>query len=60
MTKYSPADYEWVKKFVGKHSRGVSVKDIERYSNEEGIRLGTRPRDEKPPGREKIYQIVKD
>ena len=60
MTKYSPEDYEWVKRFVSKHSRGISVKDIVNHSLEEGIRLGTRPRDEKPPGREKIYQIVND
>ena len=60
MTNYSDVDYEWVKRFVSKHSRGISVKDIVNHSLEEGIRLGTRPRDEKPPGREKIYQIVKD
>ncbi len=60
MTKYSDIDYNWVKKFIRKHPKGVSVKDIERFSKEEGIKLGVRPRDEKPPGREKIYQIVKD
>ena len=59
MTKYSPEDYEWVKKIISRYSRGISVKDIAAISNEEGIRLGTRPRDEKPPGREKIYQIIK-
>lgn len=60
MTRYSPEDYEWVKRFISKHPKGVSVKDIVQDSREEGIKLIPRPRDEKPPGREKIHQIVKD
>jgi hypothetical protein len=60
LTKYDSKDYEWVKRFVSKHSRGISLKDILSHSLEEGIRFGTRPRDEKPPGREKIRQIVND
>ena len=60
MTNYSSDDYVWVKKVITRHTRGMSVKDIIKFSHEEGIRLGSRPRDEKPPGREKIYQIVKD
>ncbi len=60
MTKYSEDDYKWVRDAVAKHPHGMSVRDIERISRREGRRLGSRPRDEKPPGRDKIYQIIVD
>ena len=60
MTKYYNSDYVWIKKIVAMHSDGISVKDIERILCKESKRLGSRPRDEKPPGRDKIYQIVSD
>lgn len=60
MVKYSEGDYKWVKNTAAKHPGGLSVKDIERISRVESMRLGSRPRDEKPPGRDKIYQIVMD
>lgn len=60
MTKYSEDDYKWVKVTVAKHPSGMSVRDIEKISSRESKRLGNRPRDEKPPGRDKIYQIVMD
>lgn len=60
MTRYSEGDYWWVKDTVAKHPDGMSVRDIEEISCRESKRLGNRPRDEKPPGRDKIYQIVGD
>jgi hypothetical protein len=55
---FTPDDYEWVKKTIRQHSRGLSVRDIEKISKDQ--------RDikhnvwyERPPGRDKIFYIVK-
>ena len=60
MTKYYESDRMWVKKIVVQHPDGISAKDIEKILCKESRRLGNRPRDEKPPGRDKIYQIISD
>ena len=60
MTKYYDNDYRWVKNTIAKHPDGISVKDIERILCRENKRLGNRPRYEKPPGRDKLYQIISD
>ncbi len=60
MTKYYESDRAWVKKIVSQHPDGISVKDVEKILCKESRRLGNRPRYEKPPGRDKIYQIISD
>jgi len=56
---FSTADYDWVRKQIGYSvSRGISPKELGNISLLESKKLGSRPRDEKPPGREKISQII--
>jgi len=67
---YIPEDYNWVKKTLMKHHRGVSPKDLDRISSDgkkiharTWTDLGTEKNYERshiPPGRDKIYQIVHD
>ena len=59
MTNYTRRDYDWVLKIIKKH-KGISPKDVVRIAQDESSVLGRRPRDEKPPGRDKIYEIVND
>jgi hypothetical protein len=59
-TNYTEDDYNWVRKQISlHHPRGISRREIEEISQRESKRLGLRPRSEKPPGRDKIIQILK-
>ena len=60
MTSYTDKDYGWVKKIINKNPKGIGLKKLIEHLNELGIQLGKRTRDERPPGREKIRQIVTD
>ena len=60
MTKYTPQDYGWVHNTIKRHKSGISPNEIVQASQEESKMLGSRPRDEKPPGRDKIYKILND
>lgn len=56
---FSSKDYEWVRKQIGyNHPVGISRKQLFGISIKESRRLGNRPRFEKPPGRDKIIQIL--
>lgn len=60
-TNFSQQDYDWVRQQISlQHPRGISRRDLEKISRKESKRLGFRPRDEKPPGRDKIIQILKE
>lgn len=60
MVRYISKDVMWVRKMIEKNPKGISTKDLIRIAHERGAELGNRPRDEKPPGRDKIYQIIPD
>ena len=52
-------DYDWVRKQIGYgYPPGISRKQLFEISVKESRRLGNRPRFEKPPGRDKIIQIL--
>ena len=59
LTNFDSQDYEWVLKISKKRKKGISPKDIIKIAQEESQVLGHRPRNEKPPGRDKIYEIIK-
>lgn len=57
---YTEKDYGWVKKQISlNHPKSTSRKELEAISKSESKKLGLRPRSEKPPGRDKIIQILK-
>ena len=56
---YRPEDYNWVKKILMKHPRGLSPKDLTRISSEER-EINQRTWFDRPPGRDKMYQIIED
>ena len=53
------SDYNWIKKTLMKHPRGLSPKDLDRISSDER-KIKQRTWWERPPGRDKIYQILDD
>jgi len=55
----SVKEYEWVKKILRKHPKGLSPKNLVNISADER-ELGIRLRDRNPPSREKIYKILQD
>jgi len=59
MIRYTREDYDWVLKIIKKHRRGISPKEIVEKAQELSEILGHRPRDEKPPGRDKICEIIR-
>ena len=57
---FSDEDYEWVSKQLSYSApSGVSPKELAKISLKESKNLGMRPRNEKPPGRDKISQIIR-
>jgi len=54
---YRPEDYNWVKKTLMKHPRGLSPKDLDRISSDER-KIHAHTWFDRPPGRDKIYQII--
>ena len=59
MVEPSVKDYEWVKKILRKHPKGLSPKSLVEISAEEK-ELGMRIEKRNPPSREKIYKILQD
>lgn len=60
-TRFSPEDYDWVKKQIAyHHPKGISPKELLQISLNEGKKLLHGLRSEKPPGRDKIKQIIKE
>lgn len=61
ITKYGKEDYEWVKKQISlQGQKGITRRELEVISKKGGKRLLHAPRWEKPPGRDKIIQILSD
>jgi RNase H-fold protein (predicted Holliday junction resolvase) len=56
---YTSEDYNWVKKILSSHTRGLSPKDLDRISSEQR-KIHRDTWFERPPGRDKIYQILAD
>ena len=60
-TNYDPQDYDWVKKQISyNHPAGISMKQLEDLSLKESHKQGRKLRYEKPPGRDKIKQIINE
>ena len=57
LTSYTPDDEKWMIQIVTKHSKGISTKELNKLALKD--RKTTLP-SERPPGRDKIKQILQD